>query len=237
MNIIRILNLNRAFFIESKKRLLICSLTTFGVVTMGFSISAMPEILPFFSYFVLFFLVALGNSNLIKNYSTHFNTLPASTSEKFTHAIFSIIIVGIMLQVFSLLGAWVGHYLILPLLRSEINTHGYSFWDLNFMFSKAYFVYFSFLSVFLFGTIYFKKNVFLKTLGTGIGFLFGISVYFLTLAYFTFKSIRNVNFEGDLININLTDHSFFQNYWYIFPVFLILFFLSLTYLRLRETEV
>jgi hypothetical protein len=239
MNLAHIINLFRAYLIESKKRILICCLVTFGIVTFGFTISAMPEASPAIPYIVLFFLVGLGNSNLVKVNSTHFNNLPATTCEKFTHAVISIIVLGIVLQICALAGACTGHYIFLPLHRGEINTHGFSFLGLVFSDSiKWYLVYAAFLSVFLFGSIYFKKNAFIKTLGIGTGLLFGYGLYFLVLLYITFGKMLNSDYPyRNSININLTDHPFFHNHWYIFPIAIMVFFLSLTYLRLRETEV
>jgi len=240
MNITHIINLFRAYFIENKKRLLICCLATFAALAFGFSFSAMPEVTPFFPYFVLFFLVAFGNSSLIKNSSHHFNTLPASTLEKFVHAIFSIICLGVLLELFALAGACTGRFLIMPFLRSEINTHGYSFLSLFLMDLKGYLIFAMILALFLFTSIYFKKNAFLKTIGVSIGFNFAISLYFLALIYISFrdKMYKNIDIQIDnSLNINLLENQFFQTYWYLFPIAIIIFFLSLTYLRLRETEV
>jgi hypothetical protein len=236
MNITHIFNLLRAYFIENKTKLLICCLATFGVVTFGFTTSAMPEITPYFPYIMLFSLVAFGKSNLINNNSTHFNTLPATSFEKFIHAVFNILLLGIVLQFFSLAGAGTGRYLFLPLFRENINTFGYSFLDLNFLNLKGYTLFLVYLIIFLFGSIYFKKSAFIKTVGVGIGFLFGLGLYFIALTYLTLGNKMYKNIDNSF-NINLAEFSFFQNYWYFFPIALIIFFLSLTYLRLRETEV
>jgi len=234
MNITHITNLFRAYFIENKKRLLICCLATFAALAFGFSFSAMPEITPFFPYLVLFFLVAFGNSSLIKNDNLHFNTLPASNLEKFVHAIFSIISLGVLLELFALAGACTGRFLIMPFLRSEINTHGYSFLSLFLMDLKGYLIFAMILALFLFTSIYFKKNAFLKTIGVSIGFNFGIGLYFLALTYISF---RDEMYRNNSLNVNLAENQFFQAYWYLFPIAIVVFFLSLTYLRLRETEV
>jgi hypothetical protein len=72
----------------------------------------------------------------------------------------------------------------------------------------------------------------------GMGILFGISLYYLALFFITFKTTRPTFPMEIHIPQDIPQHSlFWQNHFYIIPIALILFFLSLTYLRLKETEV
>jgi len=236
MNITHIINLFRAYLIENKKRLLIGAFITFGIVVFGFTVTTESVAFLSFPYYALFFLTCFTIFGF-KNNRTQFFILPSTTAEKFIYAMVTIVIMGIVFYLLSLAGAYIGHYLIRPLLYfgtshymfNEVNILNDSIWSW-----KSYLSFISTLSVFLFGSIYFKTNAFFKTLGVGIGFLFGIGFYFLALLYITFG---NMMFSDNSININLTDYPFFQTHYYIFPILIIVFFLSLTYLRLRETEV
>jgi hypothetical protein len=169
----------------------------------------------------------------------HTFTLPASAIEKFIHAIVIILVLGIVFQAIALAGASIGRYLILPLLRSEIHTFGYSFLSLNILTCDGYLMYSAFLSVFLFGSIYFNRNALLKTFGIGLGFFFGFALYSLGLLYIAFGTIENApeNFSFELASSSPLHTSFWDTHYYLIPIAIIVFFLSLTYLRLRETEV
>jgi hypothetical protein len=234
MNILNTINLVRAYIIENKLRLLIGSSIIFLFAILGFSTSAMPEIAPSVPYIFLFFLVCFTIFG-IKNNRAHFFTLPVSTVEKFIFTIAVILILGVVFQTIEIVGASIGRYLILPYFRSEIHTHGYSFLSLNILNLKGYLKFAAYMSVFLFGSIYFNKNAFLKTIGILIGFGFSIGLYVLGLTLIAFGELKNQGMV--LIDKNLINISFWESYWYILPIAVIAFFLSLTYLRLRETEV
>jgi hypothetical protein len=238
MNITNIINLSRAYFIENKKTLLIQCLCVFGIGVIGFSISGMPEITPFIGHFVLLIVASrFFQSYLKKNNTTHFFTIPATSFEKFIHAIIMLIIVGIIFQILMFAGACIGHYSILPLFRTEINTHGFSFLGIIIMDCKGYLYLVVALSVFLFGSIYFKNKTLIKTFCVGFGLFFGTAMLFLILLRIIFFDLRNIDTElFNSININLAP-IFEANHYYIIPIVLIVFFLSLTYLRLKETEV
>jgi hypothetical protein len=231
MNITHIINLLRAYFIENKKRLLICGSIAFVWEILA-SILHWPAL--FLPYFILFFLVCFTIFG-VKN-RAHFLNLPASTAEKFIHAILLFFILGIGLYLLSIAGAYTAKYLICPILYSgtsksiygDTNIFRSSIWT-----TKDYLTYAATISVFLFGSIYFKSNAFIKTAGSILGVSFGISMYFLMLLYFFFG--KNINSIGNS-TVGGIDFSFIGDYYYVTSTLIILFFLSLTYLRLRETE-
>jgi hypothetical protein len=155
--------------------------------------------------------------------------------EKLIFAVGVVLIFGIVFQTIEIAGASIGRYLILPYFSNEINTHGYNFLSLNILNLIGHLKFAAYLSVFLFGSIYFNKNAFLKSIGVLIGLGFSIILYVLGLTLISFGDF--INQDMGLIDKNLIYISFFETHWYILPIFIIVFFLSLTYLRLRETEV
>jgi len=151
------------------------------------------------------------------------------TAEKFIHAVMVILAFGVALAALFLAGGYLGAYLIRPLYNSDANVLHVSSqilkmasWD--FMLS---------LSIFLFGSIYFRKNAFIKTLVSMSGVGMVVTFYILGLIYIVFGGLSSeINYS-----MNIDRFSFLQNYYYVLYGIFTLFFLSLTYLRLRETEV
>ena len=150
------------------------------------------------------------------------------TAEKFIHAVMVILAFGVALAALFLAGGYLGAYLIRPLYNSDANVLHVSSqilkmasWD--FMLS---------LSIFLFGSIYFRKSAFVKTLVSMSGAGMGVTFYILGLIYIVFGGL-----SPEMSSMNIDSFSFLQNYFYVIYGIFTLFFLSLTYLRLRETEV
>ena len=220
-----------------------CSIAFFCGCAYAFSITALPEIMPFFSIvIVIVFAGRFFQPALKRNNSTHFFNLPVTAAEKFVSAIIYLLICGIILHLVGLAGASIGHYLLLPLIRGEVNMHGFTFLDTIFLTCDGYLSAAATISVFLFASIYFKSKAFVKTLVSGAVFLFGFSIYFFVLFCIAFGGLNKfqnlylANYDNST-NINIVDSAFLQNNYYILPIIIILFFLSLTYLRLKETEV
>ena len=234
MNITHIINLLRAYFIENKKMLFICCIISFALVAWGFSDSAMPEISPFLPWLILFWITGtFFQSTLKRNNCTHFFNLPVRSCEKFTYAIITIILIAISFQLSSIAGAYTGRFLIRPLLHTGASMD----FRLSIMECLGLdrishlLLWTAALSTLLFGSIFYKKNALWKTLGTGLGFLMAIGIYHLILL--------SIAFGGELYNnpnIHL-NYEFIGEYKEVVLSVITLFFLSLTYLRLKETEV
>jgi len=229
MNIINITNLFRAYFIETKKRLLIPCAILFGLIALISSVSiTIPDDILTWPYYVLFFYVAFSAFGFMKN-RAHFFTLPANTAERFTYVLLLIVVLGILFQLLAIAGVYFGAYLIHPLIYSGSDFSVMIVLKENLWSWRDYLDFASILSVFLFGTIYFKKNAFFKTFGIVMGFLLAIALYFIALLYITFGGMAFT----DSLAINIANYPLLQTYDFVFTML----FLSLTYLRLRETEV
>jgi hypothetical protein len=231
MNITNITNLFRAYFIENKKRLLRAYLVAFGAAAFVLTLDdGLGEELKIF--LIIFTIIIAGTffqSTLKKNNGVHFFNLPVTAGEKLIHAILVLTIIVIGIQPLLLAGAYVGRYLFHPLFFSW--SRDYLLYKGIFLSWEQYLYFIAAISTFLFGSIYYKKNAFWKTLGTGIGFLIVVAFYYLFMFFIAFGETQIGN------NSVHIDSEFMENYHFILPIVLTLFFLSLTYLRLRETEV
>ena len=236
MNLTRISHLFRAYFIENKRRLLIACLAVFAAAVLDFTISYDADLSAIFASFVTFVLAAsIFQPSLKKNNSTHFFNLPVTTSEKLSSAIVVTTVFTIVILLLHSAGAYTGYYGLRPILNPEAhsmyidkNLPVVELWD-----TQKYLYFAAVLSVCLFGSIYFKKNAFWKTFAAGIGFFIGVICYQIVLIRIAFG---NLNDYVTGLTVKIRDFEFIANYHTI-PIVLILFFLSLTYLRLKETEV
>ena len=89
-----------------------------------------------------------------------------------------------------------------------------------------------YVSIFLFGSIYFRKNAIIKTLLSVGGFIFAIMIINIIIL-----GIVNINHPYNHTSFNLVNLSVETNIIsYTLKVLAILFFWFITYLRLKETE-
>lgn len=246
MNITHVKHLFRAYLIENKKWLLIFCLVIFGMFTWGFSVSAMPEIAPVMPFIFTFVIASrFFQPSQKKSNATHFFTLPVTAGSKIASAISIILIFGIIFHIIGFAGAYTGRFLIRPMLFSDIMelTYRFNLRDLYVMTPEWYLFYAVVTSVFLFGSIYFKKNAFWKTTACGIGFLMSVALYNLLLQFIAFGTWELTTIDSgisfDLISkMNIFHISFYGEYIaYGILSITTLFFLFLTWLRLKETEV
>ena len=239
MNITRLINLFRAYFIENKKMLLILSFIIFGVTAFESTISVFAgNSAPLVSRMIIPYLIPFWiagtffQSYLKKNNSAHFFNLPVSTGEKFIHAVSVLFILMVIIQALSLAGVFTGDCFCK--LFNNNNVHISSEWKMMTTSLQGYLPFGAMLSAFLFGSIYFKKNAFMKTSGCIIGFLIGMSLYLSVVIPFAI-GVKEFHTGGPFyLHVSPSLQTGFS---YIFPIILTVFFLSLTYLRLKETEV
>jgi hypothetical protein len=230
MNILTINSLFRAYLIENKKSLLILGIIIFGITVFFYTLPSVPEDIRNFPSYLWFWLAGtFFQSYFKKNSSTHFFNLPATTGEKFTHAVVVILFAGIVIELLTVAGAFIGTYLIHPLFYIN-ESNGMSIFEVSSTRCFDYLMNIAIAFAFLFGSIYFRKNAFLKSLAIGIGVLFAVAIYFRAMERVTFGE----TLDG---SVPIAEIFSLQNYYFIIPIIFTLFFLFLTYLRLRETEV
>jgi len=240
MNITHIKHLFRAYFIENKKMLLVCSLIVFAASALDLTLSYEAELSAILCCFIPLWIAGrFFQSSLKRNNSTHFFNLPVNTLEKTIFAIVLTVSIALILGILYNVGAYFGYYLLRPILNPNASSIFEKLHQppiLDFSNLKPYFLYVAALFTFLFGSIYFKKNAFWKTFASLIGFFTAIAIYQLVLLYIAFGNFRDFFVENPSLEINnLNFNSLGESYF--IPIIFILFFLSLTYLRLRETEV
>jgi membrane-associated PAP2 superfamily phosphatase len=179
--------------------------------------------------------------SLKKNNSIHFFNLPVTTLEKFTHALLAVGVIGIVIHLLAFAGAYTGYYFVRPLFQIEESKWiiDGSLWKELAWHKEAYWGYAAALAALLFGSIYFRTKALIKSIGTFLAFSFASSLYSFLLFYIAFGNIWNKKelLAEHSININIIDPLSWEEYYYVAPIAVIMFFLSLTYLRLRETEV
>jgi hypothetical protein len=220
----------KAYFIENRKTLFLLCLITLGLTVFLFTLPSVPDDVkgaPTYLWFWLagtFFLPYLK-----KGSSSHFFSLPATTVEKFIHAVAALLVAGIIIELLNLIGAVIGTYLIHPLFYSD-TSHVMCIFELSSSRVFEYLLNIAIAMAFLFGSIYFKKNAFIKSLAIGIGVLFAVAIYFRAMEYFAYGKLLDDS-------VPVAELFFSHSYYYFIPIIFTLFFLVLTYLRLRETEV
>ena len=247
MNIARISYLFRAYFIENKRKLLICCFISLGTLGFAYSTNAMPEFSPLVPYFITFWLAGtFFQYTLRKNNSPNFLNLPVTTAERFIHAIFILLIIGAVMFFLALAGSYIGYYIIHPLFDTNMDEYRWvingemSIWNQHTEYLGGWLYYLVVFSTFLFGSVYFKKGAFWKTLICETSFLIVLGFYNRLLEFIAFgHSNLAVVDKGELIiftKTNILHSSFWGINFHVILIALLLFFLSLTYLRLKETE-
>lgn len=169
-----------------------------------------------------------------RNHGLMYTMLPASTLEK---AVVSILIVSVYYVILAFFAEFIGcilgeiiRYLVM------IGMNGFAEANLNFDITFQDHLAMSLLilamvqSIFLFGSIYFRKHAIVKTILVGLGLLFALVLVIVIIAAtfmdtetrYTYSPI----FYGDATCISI-----------IIISLITLFFWGMSYLRLRETEV
>ena len=159
--------------------------------------------------------------------------LPATVQEKyFANLIYEFILMPIAILITTYLGAMVGNVIHFWLFGDEINL-SYLFRIGNFDLSGV-FMTLACMSILFFFSLFFKKNSFLKTAVSV--FLYFFVVFIITVACIW---IKQYYFVGHITSVSysfpINDH-----HQYIFCIassIISLFFLVLTYFRLKEERI
>lgn len=246
----RMLLLARSIFVQNKSKDLRLALVVAGVMAvigLMHPITGTYHIL--FGAEVIVWMVMAGTTyKMMTNQprAMAYLTLPASTAEKTVVTIAYLnIYYFVLLAASSFIGFYIGQFLhntiaILPFFRDfvvspEGHTFSLSSVELSSGRPSKLLYNMMWVSILLFGSIYFKKNAILKTLLTA--FVFGFSIFILDMiviasAGYAFSlSMNNINMDFPDIPQWIENVTY-----YTVPSVITLFFWFMTYLRLKETE-
>lgn len=220
---------------------LVASLLLLGIIISPnniFSVNYAPT-----AYYLLLFIGGIWISSqafsearsVIKSYG--FFTLPASTFEKF----FSKFLLTAIIYPIGVLLFYSIFYWIIGGLAFLINGTGPALFNpLQGYIFKTIWVYLVFQSVFLLGSIYFRKKVIIKTLLFMVLFSLSISIITAIMGLFFTKSF----FIGNIFlipNLSVFTSQVAQSVGNIIHILIVIilpiFCWVLTYIRLGETEV
>jgi len=200
------------------------------------SIDGLMEISILFPYLFLFVVAGIFfQSSLSKNKSAYLFNLPVTTGEKLCSAMVALMTVGVIFHILMVVGTYTGYYFVRPIFHDRTNifvTNVWSILKMSFGALDYYLLFAAVGSTFLFGSIYFKKLALLKTFSLGIGCLLIIQLYNSLLLFITFGISTPNTTRLSMLNV-----AFYGEYSNAVFAIITLFFLSLTYLRLKETEV
>ncbi len=174
--------------------------------------------------------------------SIHFLTLPASDFEKWFSGWLNT---SIIYLIFSLVVFYVSYFLsaLLALIWFEVPFEGYNIFSGDFF--QMSLLYLITQSVFFFGAVYFKRFNFLKTILALFVLLIIYSVYQTLISAVAFREIFMILIHEGRVNDTVMVpglEEYMENtvlplikgvFYFVIPVF----FLSLSYIRLKEREV
>ncbi|MDD4581562.1 MAG: hypothetical protein PHH25_04240 [Bacteroidales bacterium] len=232
LSLTRIKHLLNRYFIENWKKDLYVGLV---LLVIAFASNPMAG----FSSFVYIVMILLYTGRIFGNLAhkesaQHYLMIPASTSEKLITNIFlSHIYYVLLLLVFLVLGILLRALILAPYCDESLCYTFLKFKLISFNFA-SYLSFLSFQSILVFGSIYFKKNAFIKTLLSIAAFFFFLTmlVIFIVRMYEGNMTLLVEEFEYYVRNPSAS--------FYISTIISIVatcFFWILSYFRLRETEV
>jgi hypothetical protein len=213
----------------------------------------MPEIIVLTPYLITFWIAGtFFSSSRKKNNSLHFFTFPVTAVERIIHSVLVVLVVAATMHLLSLAGSYIGYYLIHPLLDTNMNDIRWaingkqSILEQQLMSLETCLYYLAAIFGFLFASLYFKKNAMLKAIAS-VAVLFGIIaivVHFTGLEYIMMPVDKHFPLSVTLNGVNrvgIIHYVMWFKYGWLYQLVLpcvgTVFFWSLSYLRLRETEV
>ncbi|HOS15941.1 MAG TPA: hypothetical protein PKX15_02845 [Bacteroidales bacterium] len=232
LSLTRIKHLLNRYFIENWKKDLYVGLV---LLVIAFVSNPMAE----FSSFVYMVMVLLYTSRIFSNLAykesaQHYLMIPASTTEKLITNIFlSHIYYVLLLLAFLVLGILLRALILAPYCDESLCYTFLKFKFNSFNFA-SYLSFLSFQSILAFGSVYFRKNAFIKTLLILSAFFFFLTILVIFIIRMNVGSMTLLVEEFDYYVRN-------PNLNYLIPSIISIvftcFFWILSYFRLRETEV
>ena len=248
MNFNNIKSLFRAYYYENGRR----DLFQMAVMAaLAFLSSAFVENTHFptlFTVSMMIFVVQFFTLLRSKTGSVHYFTLPASTGEKFLFAVLMVNVVGVLQYYIAIvLGSILGqlcHDLMFNLLNlSNITALVWPSvtWH-NHHIALFLLTLYTLVSMFFFGSIYFRRGGVRKTIVTV--FLVRLGLFIIMLLTFKVNmwmafpfGTRFVDVDWSLVSLDIMPQNFSERtFAYIVEGLTIVYCYVLSFLRLRETE-
>jgi|GEM_PF-1676968 hypothetical protein len=168
-----------------------------------------------------------------RNHGLVYTMLPASTLEK---VIVNILLVSVYYVILAFIADFIGAILgRITTYLLDVGLNGFTAAELNFdlsfqnQFGRCLLVLAMFQSIFLFGSIYFRKFAIVKTILVGLGLLFAVILVIFIMATTIMDTTSYYTYTPSFGEFRYLD--------VIVAACITLFFWGMSYLRLRETEV
>lgn len=239
MNSKNISNLLKAYFIENWKT----DLYQFGmlaaIVFFGALINGSNTYLNF-SLFILVIFLMIYPERLFRNLHSnspkiHYLTIPASNGEK-------IVTNMLLANIYYVVGLVMASALGLALAHLYMIARGYDGIELyNILDANTVLMIYTSLSIFFFGSIYFRKRTTISTIGVGllIGTIFSIIIFTTIFVNGLTLIPEGSSFNDFIWNYDSTStisESAIDAFPYIIMSAGIIYFYAMSFLRLKETE-
>ena len=234
----RIKHLFTSYFIshwktEAKTLLIVLAINIFFVLIH----TSLESNMGFFCIFAVIYAGKIFRSLGERNSAMNYLLVPANTEEKLlTNMVLVLLVYPILLGIVSIIGIGIGKLgLNVVAFHRELNLNPVEY-IYSFDFQNTLNLILCF-SIFMFGSVYFRKNAIAKVL-LALAILFFVLVIIVIVGISTFyPDITLIIDEGMILitpKIKLESSNLFFN---IFNSIMILFFWVLSYFRLRKTEV
>lgn len=250
---VRFAHLTKRYYVLNYKRIIIEMLGGIGILSILGALGAKHaenghQMILVWYYIIIFLGGYITTSNIFSELhkpekSIHFLTLPASSFEKLVSGWLNSTIIFIVM---TFIAYQIAFFLstLLALWWFKIDLQWINILDAGFF--KACILYIITQSVFLFGAVYFKGKNFFKTIFALFLLFLVYSIYHSLVGSVALNEITTLFFEGNSVDLGeaisapgLEDYA--ENtlvpilkfiFYYIMPIF----FLTLSYIKLKERE-
>ena len=244
MNITNIKNLLKAYFIENWKRDVMMA----GLIASMEFLSNMIN--PYSNGFVIIAAVVIllmsmpqrlfGNLSNASQ-SIHYLMIPANYKEKITTNMFLANIYAVVLLLLSVLFGYALSFVVLKITgaNSEMITAFLGKYKSYHHIGASVLMFYTALAVFFFGAVYFRKKQMMKTLAASMAVIFAFAALCMLVLWLNVRLTMHtgmVNVQYSFIDSSDLSDQTFDIIGYILTFGSIIFFYTLSFIRLRETN-
>lgn len=240
MNINNIKKLLSAYFLENGRHDLIQIFVMITVITYLTSVMSGMQIK--IALVIALFMILMNASRLFwhlgrSSANIHYLMLPANSSEK---VMANLLIANIAYVAEAALAVLIGATLAFISYKVYFHVNDLQFSSIfsEIKFGKCLVILYTSIALFFFGSVYFAKRAFGKTILTIIAFFFAMSIVGFVTMWLNFK-LTVPDFQGVMnVNFSLPSSSSAGSSWLSFILFILVIGTCYwaSYIRLRETE-